>query len=145
MFRFVDEKWTDKAGLKKYYYIIIPYSRILYDKDTEALYKNRKATLIPFEGKVVSVCKDLLSSTAINTFFKGLQGKSGGLYMFTLKSNSSIFYIGRAKDFQKRLKSHFNANLSDRFHIFAKTVGAYFVALTSSRLLRSAYFVALTS
>lgn len=123
MFRFVDEKCTDKAGLKKYYYIIIPHSRILYDKYTEALYKNRKAPLIPFEGKVVSVCKDLLSSTAINTFFKGLQGKSGGIYMFTLKSNSSIFYIGRAKDFQKRLKSHFNANLSDRFHVFAKTVG----------------------
>jgi hypothetical protein len=55
------------------------YHTTSHDKDTEALYKNRKATLIPFEGKVVSVCKDLLSSTAINTFFKGLQGKSGGI------------------------------------------------------------------
>jgi len=43
--------------------------------------------------------------------------------MFTLKNNPNIFYIGRAKDFQKRLKSHFNVNLDDRFHTFAKTVG----------------------
>ena len=29
-------------------------------------------------------------------FFKSLQGK-GGIYMFTLKENPEIFYIGRAK------------------------------------------------
>lgn len=43
--------------------------------------------------------------------------------MFTLKINPNIFYIGRAKDFQKRVKSHFNVNLNDRFHMFAKTIG----------------------
>lgn len=43
--------------------------------------------------------------------------------MFTLKENPDIFYIGRAKDFQKRLKSHFNTNLKDRFHVFANTIG----------------------
>ena len=43
--------------------------------------------------------------------------------MFTLKNNLNIFYIGRAKDFQKRFKSHLNVNLKDRFHTFAKTIG----------------------
>lgn len=38
--------------------------------------------------------------------------------MFTLKTNPNIFYIGKAKDFQKRVKSHFNVNLNDRFHMF---------------------------
>jgi len=53
---------------------------------------------------VVSVCKDLLSSTALSTFFSPLKGK-GGIYMFTLKNNPDIFYftfflrVGRAKDF----------------------------------------------
>lgn len=92
------------------------------DKALEALYKNRKVPLKPFEGKTISDCDDLLSSTTLNAFFKDLPGKSG-IYMFTLKSNPSIFYIGRAKDFQKRLKSHLNVNLTDRFHTFAKTVG----------------------
>lgn len=43
--------------------------------------------------------------------------------MFTLKNNPNIFYIGRAKNFQSRFKSHLNVNLDDRFHAFAKTVG----------------------
>lgn len=43
--------------------------------------------------------------------------------MFTLKINPNTFYIGRAKDLQKRIKSHFNVNLNDRFHMFAKTIG----------------------
>lgn len=50
--------------------------------------------------------------------------------MFTLKSNSNIYYIGRAKDFQKRFKSRLAASpaalkikLNDRFHTFANTVG----------------------
>lgn len=71
---------------------------------------------------MVSVCEDLESSAAFNAFFKGLPDKSG-IYMFTLKENPDIFYIGRAKDFQKRLKSHFNTNLKDRFHVFANTIG----------------------
>lgn len=125
----------------------------IYDKAIEALYKNRKAPVKPFKGKVVNVCKDLLSSTALNAFFKELKGK-GGIYMFTnpfgvpsaacgvrgLKDNPNIFYIGsicgprqrstngttqarRAKDFQKRFKSHLNIKLNDRFHAFANTIG----------------------
>lgn len=43
--------------------------------------------------------------------------------MFTLKSNSNIYYIGRAKDFQKIFKSHLKIKLKDRFHTFANTVG----------------------
>lgn len=70
---------------------------------------------------MVSTCKELLSSTALSTFFLNLKGK-GGIYMFTLK-NPDIFYIGRAKDFQKRFKSHLNIRLNDRFHVFANTIG----------------------
>lgn len=41
----------------------------------------------------------------MNTFFKDLKGK-GGIYMFSYKTDPNIYYIGRAKDFQKRLKAH---------------------------------------
>lgn len=43
--------------------------------------------------------------------------------MFTFKDNPNIFYIGRAKDLQKRFKSHINNNLKDRFHVFANFIG----------------------
>jgi DNA-binding Lrp family transcriptional regulator len=99
------------------------YHSSSYDKAIEeALYKNRKAPVKPLNEKVVSVCKDLLSSTTVSTFFKDLKGK-GGIYLFTLKNNPNIFYIGRAKDFQKRFKSHLNIKLSDRFHTFANSIG----------------------
>ena len=39
------------------------------------LHFNRKAPIKSFEDKILSVCKDLLSSAAINTFFKDLKGK----------------------------------------------------------------------
>lgn len=42
------------------------------NKTISELYLNRKAPIKPFEEKIVSVCNDLLSSTALNTFFKGL-------------------------------------------------------------------------
>ena len=81
------------------------------------LYLNRKAPIKPFEEKLVCVCKDLLSSTALNTFFKGLKDK-GGIYLFTYNP-----FLGRAKDFQKRFLAHLNINLKDRFHVFANAVG----------------------
>lgn len=98
------------------------YCTTSYDKALEALYKNRQAPLIPFEENVVGVCEDLTSRTALSAFFRNLPGK-GGIYVFTMKKNPNIFYIGRAKDFQKRLKTHFNINLNDRFHVFARTIG----------------------
>jgi hypothetical protein len=98
------------------------YHSSSYDKAIDALYKNRKAPIKPFKENVVSVCKDLLSSTALSTFFNDFKGK-GGIYMFTFKNNPNIFYIGRAKNFQKRFKSHLNIKLNDRFHTFANTIG----------------------
>ena len=92
----------------------------IYDKAVEALYKNRIAPVKPFKGKVVNVCKDLLSSTALNAFFKELKGK-GGIYMFTLSNNPNIFYIGKAKDFQKRFKSHLNIKLNLYIEIVAES------------------------
>ena len=92
------------------------------NKAISELYLNRKAPIKPFDGKFVSVCKDLLSSTVLNTFFKNLNGKSG-IYMFTYKSDPNVYYIGRAKDFQKRFKAHLNTNLKDRFHVFVNAVG----------------------
>jgi hypothetical protein len=43
--------------------------------------------------------------------------------MFRYKKDPNIYYIGRAKDFYKRFKSHLNTDLNDRFHIFANIVG----------------------
>jgi len=65
-----------------------PYHSSIDNKRISELYLNRKAPVKPFEEKVVSVCKDLLSSTALNTFFKDLKGK-GGIYAFTYKSDSA--------------------------------------------------------
>jgi len=44
------------------------YHNSSYDKAIDALYKNRIAPVKPFQEQVVSVCKDLLSSIALNTF-----------------------------------------------------------------------------
>lgn len=99
-----------------------PMGSYHYDNAINTLYINRKAPVKPFEENVVSVCKDLTSSKALSTFFKDFKGK-GGIYMFTFKDNRNIFYIGRAKDFQKRFKSHININLKDRFHVFANSIG----------------------
>jgi len=92
------------------------------NKILSELYQHRKAPIILFNEKIVSVCGDLTSSIALNKFFKTLKG-SGGIYMFTYKIDPSIYYIGRAKDFQKRFKSHLNIKLNDRFHTFANAVG----------------------
>lgn len=93
-----------------------------YDNAINVLYINRKAPVIPFEENVLSVCKDLTSSKALSLFFNNFKGK-GGIYMFTFKDNPNIFYLGRAKDFQKRFKGHININLKDRFHVFANSIG----------------------
>jgi formate hydrogenlyase subunit 4 len=104
------------------------YHSSINNQRISELYLNRKAPVKPFEEKIVSVCKDLLSSTALNIFFKNLKGK-GGIYAFTYKSDSNIYYIGRAKDFipvrsmGAIFKAHLNINLKDRFHVFANAVG----------------------
>lgn len=60
-------------GLKKLDF----YSKRFYhyysskDKNAiDALYRNRKVPVRPFEEKVINVCKDLLSPTALKTFFQ---------------------------------------------------------------------------
>ena len=63
------------------------YPSSCYDKAIEALYKNlRKAILY-----VVSVCKDLLSSIALNRYFKGLKGNSVYICLLEKKINPYIF------------------------------------------------------
>lgn len=43
--------------------------------------------------------------------------------MFRYKKDSTVFYIGRAKDFYKRFKDHVNSELKGRFHKFANSTG----------------------
>lgn len=86
------------------------------------MYLNRKAPVIPFNDNIISVCEDLNYSDLINRLFKDLKGK-GGIYMFSYKTDPNIYYIGRAKYFHKRFKSHSNINLKDRFHVFANAMG----------------------
>ena len=98
------------------------YHSSSYDKMIETLYIDRKAPIKPFKENLVCVCEHLLSTTTVSAFFNNIKGK-GGIYMFTLKSNPNIYYIGRAKNFQKRFKTHLNIKLNDRFHTFADTIG----------------------
>lgn len=92
-----------------------------YKSTIENLYINRKAPVIPFEENLLIVCKDLLSPLALSEFFKDLKDK-GGIYIFIFKYDPNIYYIGRAKNFKKRFKSHLNVKLTDKFHMFANTV-----------------------
>ena len=43
--------------------------------------------------------------------------------MFKYKFDPNIYYIGRAKNFQNRLKSHLKTTITDRFHKFGNLVG----------------------
>lgn len=43
--------------------------------------------------------------------------------MYTYKGDPTVYYIGRANNFQKRFKAHLNVNLKYKFHVFANTVG----------------------
>ena len=47
----------------------------------------------------------------------------GGIYLIRYKEDNSIFYIGRAKYFKKRLSTHLKTRTSDKFHLFANLVG----------------------
>lgn len=52
------------------------------NKTISELYLNRKVSIKPFEEKIVSVCKDLLSSTALNTFFFKFKRQRRYLYVY---------------------------------------------------------------
>lgn len=43
--------------------------------------------------------------------------------MLKYKFDPNIYYIGRAKNFQNRLKSHLKSTITDRFHKFGNLVG----------------------
>jgi hypothetical protein len=70
---------NNRFSLKRFYHTSS------YDKAIEVLYKNRKAPVKPFKENVVSICKDLLSSTVLSTFFKDLKGKGGYIYVHLKK------------------------------------------------------------
>lgn len=93
------------------------------------LYVNRKAPVKPFEGNTLYICEDLLSPVSLSVFYpffckKRIDLKDrGGIYMFTYKHDPNIYYIGRTIHFKRRLNSHLEYNLNDRFHVFARAVG----------------------
>jgi hypothetical protein len=53
------------------------------EKFISDLYLNRKAPVIPFKDNIISVCEDLNSSDAMNTFFKDLKVKEEFICFFT--------------------------------------------------------------
>jgi len=108
--------YREKESFKNYYHTSAT------DKLINGLYLNRKAPIKPFKDNVIKTCKDLLSPSDLNTFFRSIRSK-GGIYIFTYKENPDIFYLGRAKNFRNRFKAHLNINLQDKFHVFANAVG----------------------
>jgi len=98
-------------------------SSINSDKEAiKELYKNRIAPVKEFDCDVILTCTNLVSLDEINLFFKELKDK-GGIYMLKYKFDPNIYYIGRAKNFQNRLKSHLKTTITDRFHKFGNLVG----------------------
>jgi hypothetical protein len=98
-------------------------SSINSDKEAiKELYKNRIAPVKEFDCDVIHTCSNLVSLDEINSFFKELKDK-GGIYMLKYKFDPNIYYIGRAKNFQNRLKSHLKTTITDRFHKFGNLVG----------------------
>lgn len=90
----------------------------------DSLYKNRIVPVKLFTGDIIYTCDNLLNPESLKMFFKNLNDKNqGGIYMFTYKNNTNIYYIGRTNNFKTRLTTHMESNLKDKFHIFARIIG----------------------
>jgi hypothetical protein len=90
-----------------------------------ALYKNRidpSLKLKLFDSEVVDTCYNLTSTEQKSLFFNKYNDK-GGIYLIQYKDDLKIFYIGRAKNFKKRLNAHLKTKEKDKFHLFANLVG----------------------
>lgn len=99
------------------------HSSLKYKDDiTKILFENRVVPVKLLESEVVDNLNDLTSPEDIKLFFDKHRDK-GGIYLIRYKEDNSIFYIGRAKDFKKRLSTHLKTRTSDKFHLFANLVG----------------------
>lgn len=91
----------------------------LYIKE---LYKDRIASVKPFDGKSIATCTDFLDKGLRSQFLKEWGSKSG-IYLIEYKYDPSIYYIGRSSLLKNRLYDHFRANSINKFHLFLRLVG----------------------
>nr|UEX92772.1 GIY endonuclease [Ophiocordyceps lanpingensis] len=90
------------------------------------LYKDRLAPVKPFTDKIILSVSNILNLAQRAEFFNqaSLKNKGkGGIYLIQYKYEPLVYYIGRTNNFERRLKSHLNRKLSDKFHVFANIVG----------------------
>lgn len=86
------------------------------------LFKNRLAPIKLFDSSIIDICTNLISSEDKKLFFNKFKDK-GGIYLIKYIDDESIYYIGRAIKFKKRLDSHLKTKATDKFHLFANLVG----------------------
>lgn len=55
-------------------------------------------------------------------FLKKYKNK-GGIYLIQCKLDPKIYYIGRTKNFKKRLNAHLNSKLNYKLYLFANLLG----------------------
>jgi hypothetical protein len=76
------------------------HSSLNYKDDIiKTLYKNRVEPVKFFVSELIDSLNDLTLPEDIKMFFYKYQGK-GEIYLIRYKEDSSIFYIGRAKNFK---------------------------------------------
>ncbi len=86
------------------------------------LYHNRLAPVKSFDSNIIDTCLNITSSKELSFFFNKFKDK-GGIYLIQYKEDLNIYYIGRAKNFKKRVSRHLKTKVKDKFHLFATLVG----------------------
>lgn len=74
-----------------------------------------------FDSVVVDTLYNITSNGDKNKFLSKYKDK-GGIYLFQFIEDSSVYYIGRTKNFKKRINTHLKKKFTDKFHLFANLV-----------------------
>jgi hypothetical protein len=92
----------------------IDYSLLSFDSSTGNKWKL-------FDSVVLDTLYNIASTEEKNKFLSKYKDK-GGIYLFQYIDDSSVYYIGRTKNFKKRLNTHLKKKFTDKFHLFANLV-----------------------
>src|SRR5947209_1713840 len=101
----------------------IPPKDSMYAEAVKALYKDRIASVKPFdENLILGTCLNYLDLKE-KAIFLDEWGLKAGIYLIQYKHDPLIYYIGRTNQFKTRFKYHVIRKSNDKFHVFANLVG----------------------
>lgn len=77
-----------------------------------------------YTGPKLITCSNLLNLKEREKFFSAIKGKGPCIYIFMLKYNEKLFYIGRTLDLRSRFNDHKKDHKRlDKFHVLVRRVG----------------------